>query len=404
MNERRWDLDWLRVLVFGLLIFYHIGMLYVADWGYHYKSSHQSGFLQNLMIAVNRWRLPLLFLIAGVAMRYLLHKVALHRFALLRSWRLLLPLFFGVLVIVPPQLYCEMIYNGDLVGVSYGEFYRAFFDLGHPWFEKYPAELLPHMDVNHLWFIRELWWFSMLALLLLPLLNWSKVQQLCGLWGRRGGAIGLLLIPAMVFSLLSLWVFPQSGEGVRIWSGFAFFIGGYLMAWNRPLWAAITQHRRIMGLVALITTLVLLYYYHTEYKLRTEPLTGWSLWLEYLFIQANRWAWLLVVLGYAQVHLNRPGRALGYLNEAVYPYYILHQSLLIVAMHALSQAALGPVFEPLAIIAITFAGCALLFEVIRRVRPLRVLFGLKWSAPRRTVASVNPARTVFTHVDKSGAG
>ena len=59
---RRADLDWLRILAFGLLIFYHIGMLYVADWGYHVKSHHSSEALQSLMLLVNPWRMPVLWL------------------------------------------------------------------------------------------------------------------------------------------------------------------------------------------------------------------------------------------------------------------------------------------------------------------------------------------------------
>jgi uncharacterized membrane protein len=30
-------LDWLRVIAMGILLMYHIGMVYVSDWGYHYK-------------------------------------------------------------------------------------------------------------------------------------------------------------------------------------------------------------------------------------------------------------------------------------------------------------------------------------------------------------------------------
>jgi hypothetical protein len=120
--HRRHDFDWLRVLVFAVLIFYHIGMLYVADWGFHYKSQYQSEILQNLMLLVNRWRLPFLFFISGVASRYLLQKYSLINFAKARTWRLL----FGVLVIVSPQLYVEMTKKEDL-HLSYWEFYIASF-------------------------------------------------------------------------------------------------------------------------------------------------------------------------------------------------------------------------------------------------------------------------------------
>ena len=114
MPERRYDLDWLRILVFGLLIFYHIGMLYVANWGFHFKSVYQSETLANFMLIVEPWRMASLWVISGIAIRFILVKVSLLRYTFVRSLRLLLPLLFGVLVIVPPQLYVEMTANGAL--------------------------------------------------------------------------------------------------------------------------------------------------------------------------------------------------------------------------------------------------------------------------------------------------
>ena len=67
MKTRRYDLDWLRVLAFGLLILYHTGMFYVADWGWHVKSVHQSEWLQLPMLLSNQWRMPLIFLVSGLA-------------------------------------------------------------------------------------------------------------------------------------------------------------------------------------------------------------------------------------------------------------------------------------------------------------------------------------------------
>src|SRR5580692_2520770 len=100
--ERRVDLDWVRIAAFGLLIFYHVGMLYVS-WGFHIKSVHRVTALEPLMLVLNPWRLALLFLVSGVATRFMLRKSALGSLLRARSARLLIPLAFGMLVIVPPQ-------------------------------------------------------------------------------------------------------------------------------------------------------------------------------------------------------------------------------------------------------------------------------------------------------------
>lgn len=64
--ERRVDLDWVRIAAFCLLILYHVGMFYVP-WNWHIKSAHPVAALEPLMLALNPWRLALLFLVSGVA-------------------------------------------------------------------------------------------------------------------------------------------------------------------------------------------------------------------------------------------------------------------------------------------------------------------------------------------------
>ena len=377
MTARRYDLDWLRVLVFGLLIFYHIGMVYVADWGFHYKSEHQAQWLKSLMILVNQWRLPLLFLISGIAMRFLLNKVELLRFVGLRTLRLWIPLLFGIWVIVPPQLYIEMTINGDLPDISYWQFYRAFFDLSHPYFEKYQSGIFPHVDVNHLWYIRELWYFSMyLIMLYLPL-------KITGLFDRLSKLIDqhnvwlIIWVPTLIMTILSFVVFPEDSESIRKAEGFGFLCWGFLIGWNPHFWQTIKNYRKLLLFMAVGSFVILIVYYHTVYSERTESVVGWLKFSEMLLGNTNRWLWILMLLGYANQYLNHNHRYLSYLNQAVYPYYILHQSIIVVTAFSLSTFNLGPIIEPLLVIATTILGCAFGFEIIRRFAPLRLLFGLK---------------------------
>ena len=52
--NRRHDIDALRALAFGLLILYHLSMLYVTEWPWHVKSSYLSEALQLPMLMLNR--------------------------------------------------------------------------------------------------------------------------------------------------------------------------------------------------------------------------------------------------------------------------------------------------------------------------------------------------------------
>ena len=80
---RRHDIDALRALAFGLLILYHWGMLYVGgeDWGWHLKSPYLAEWLQLPMLAVNRWRMDLIFLVSGLSVHFLLRDTRIGRFS-----------------------------------------------------------------------------------------------------------------------------------------------------------------------------------------------------------------------------------------------------------------------------------------------------------------------------------
>jgi len=76
MPARRYDLDWLRVIVFGLLILFHTGMFYTANWGWHAKSTYQSQTLESFMLIIEPWRMAVLWVIAGIAIKFVLAKVS----------------------------------------------------------------------------------------------------------------------------------------------------------------------------------------------------------------------------------------------------------------------------------------------------------------------------------------
>lgn len=212
--KRRYDLDWLRCLAFGLLIFYHTGMLYVERWSFHYKSQYLSSGLEYLMLLASPWRMSLIWFIAGVALATLLQHCQswpdLLQQALRRSLILLLPLMIGLWLIVPPQLYAEMVQKEGMT-LTYWQFYQAFWVTDHPLFANFQSGVWPHVDVNHLWFLRSLWQFSLLILLLSPLLRSNTMQRLCQrLFTVHLGWL-LLLLTVLILGNRLL----NTGDGIR---------------------------------------------------------------------------------------------------------------------------------------------------------------------------------------------
>ncbi len=161
---RRYELDWLRVMAFFLLILFHSGMPYVThDW--HINNSETSIPLTWLWDFFHNWRMPLLFMISGCGIWFALGNRTAGQFLKERSTRLLIPLVFGVFVIVPPQVYLQRLAEGQNFD-SYIAFYPHFFD-GNFFTGG-------NFTPNHLWFIYSLFFYSVAAL---PLMLFLKIGK-----------------------------------------------------------------------------------------------------------------------------------------------------------------------------------------------------------------------------------
>ncbi|MCP5061069.1 MAG: acyltransferase family protein, partial [Ignavibacteriae bacterium] len=153
-NERRYDLDWLRVIAFYLLIIYHTALIFVS-WEFHIKNKQISEIAEPFLIFLNQWRLPLLFLISGIGVRFALKHRVPKVFIKERSTRLMIPLLFGMFVIVPPQIYFEHLQN-SVDYSSYFDFYKTVFN-----FVAYPEG---SFSWHHLWFLPYLFSYSVIGL------------------------------------------------------------------------------------------------------------------------------------------------------------------------------------------------------------------------------------------------
>ncbi|GAB2912670.1 acyltransferase family protein [Rheinheimera gaetbuli] len=375
-TSRRYDLDWLRVLAFGLLIFYHTGMLYVEHWGFHYKSQYLSSTLEYLMLLSSPWRMLLIWFISGYALGVVLQRIAgLRQFALFaarRSVLLLLPLMTGLWLIVPPQLYAEMLQDG-VHNLSYWQFYQAFFDLQHPLFTNYQSGVWPHVDVNHLWYLRSLWQFTLLLLLLLPLLNLRLVQRVAGRLLQLALPWQLLLL-----TLLLLLIYARTeGDSSRELAGFCFLLLGLLNVRHVGLWQQLSRSVNWLGVLCLLNYLLLVASYflnRQELPAPWQTLNQQLLHLSYALQAAAMTFWLLAI---AQRYLNRPQRYLALANRAVFPVYLLHQSLIIIVALYLTPFALGGPAEALLVVLFTLLGSAVLLLMLWRLPLLAPFFGLK---------------------------
>jgi peptidoglycan/LPS O-acetylase OafA/YrhL len=368
LGSRRYDLDWVRIGAFMLLIFYHVGMYYVT-WDFHVKSDHASSTIEPLMMLTSPWRLSLLFLVSGVATAYLLARGSGNF--------MLVPLVFGMAVIVPPQSYLEVVEKVGYGG-SFAQFYRLYIT-GYHGFCREDCLIMPTW--NHLWFVAYLWVYTLVLFILVWLapriIPWLKEQA-----ERRLAGLGVLLWPIALLAAARIGLvarFPANHALVGDWynhaSYFPVFLLGFALAGTRAPWEALQRFRwhslgaAILGWSSLCTYFGI---YAADTAVPPEALR----WLMRGVFGAQQWLAIAAVLGFAHRHLMRDNAARRYLTAAIFPVYILHQTVIIVLAHALKPANMAPPVEGLLLIMTTAAACFLAYELIRRIRILQPLFGV----------------------------
>lgn len=385
---RRHDLDWLRIIAFGLLIFYHIGMFFNTE-GWHAKSSHANDAMEPIMWLSSPWRLPLLFFISGVALRFLSDKLGSARFARERFVRLFPVILFGMYVIVAPQTYVELLRAGE-IGPNVWDFYQGYaFQWDGPWSVHTPTW-------NHLWYVVYLVVYSLLLAPLIPLLRSGAdggfMQRAGELFARPVlGPVLLVALPVIPFLVIRFTLaaqFPTTHALLDDWANHAgsltILLYGYAFAKNAALWCAVDRALPVVGgLTLLLFAFLLAAYTNLEAALEHDAI----IWTARIGRIVFAWSIILTLAGLAQRFLNRDGPARRYLTEAIFPFYILHQTITVTAGYWMAQQGWGVWTEFAALTAVTLGGCVLGFEIIRRVAWLRPLFGLKGMPRPRPVAT-----------------
>ena len=374
---RRHDLDALRVLALLSLIAYHCAMLYVDEWDWHIKSAYLQEWLQWPMLAMNSWRMSLLFLISGLAIGLYEPARAPGRFALQRTLRLFVPLLFGMFATVPVQAYCQGVTNGT-IEPGYGAFLLRYWQV-QPWPEGGWDGAEHGVTWNHLWYLAYLWVYTLVLTALLPLLESAPGRR----WQQRLGELrgaNLVLLPALPLVLYMLVLMPRFeithdllGDWFNHAQSFTVFLFGYALARSEAFWTELARQRRALGwgAVAMLAVYVPLLKLDVEFA---EPvLAAIRAWRGLLV-----WVVLLALLAWARHALDRPFRWLPYASEMVFPWYVIHQTATVALAYWLVPMRLGAAPESLLVVGGTLAACLLGGEVVKRVGVLRPLFGLKW--------------------------
>jgi glucan biosynthesis protein C len=387
--------DCLRTLAMIALFFAHVAHIFDFDLEASIKNPETSLAASVFMFFVVQWVNALLFLLAGTSQWFSLHSRSRRAYLRERVNRLLIPLLFGSAVLIPWIGYMSALNHASFEGSFWAyvpvHFERTWASLQIPALHHGPIAL--YYTSWHLWFLGYLLIFSALSLCLLR--GHARTSWLAALCERRVGLL-VLGVPIVVVKIGLGAAFPAYLDWSDTLVFFACFIYGWLFMTDGRFFRAVERDALWWVTVGCAAFALLLGSHVLGYLPRWLAQPGYT--PDYLFYQGllavNAWAWVLGLVGCGLRWLNVEHAALEYAHGAVLPFYVLHQVAVATVGTIVVGWSVGIAMKFIVISGVAFTATILTYEVVvRRSRPLRVLFGLKPAVSARRSRSA-PARAV----------
>jgi peptidoglycan/LPS O-acetylase OafA/YrhL len=377
-------LDWLRVLaIFGVFLFHAVHPFDISsDWTI--KNAELSEAVTVFLGLLFPWGMPFFFLIAGAGSWFALRRRTAGQFATERLQRLLIPFVVGCVLLSPIMLYFQW-RNVALRDLWHGPFWQYVLlhraGLSPRWFGEIGY---------HLWFLAFLFCFSLLSL---PIFLWLKgksgqalVSRLGGMCARRGGIL-LFILPLLLVRLGLKPFFPLEQDWADFFYLMTMFVLGFVLYAHKGFTRAIRRDGPILVVMVIVSTVAWAWL-----ALSDESLDLWASprtvrdFLLWTVITINSWCWTTLMLFIGMRYLDFSNKWLEYGQEAVLPFFLLHQPVIVAIAFYVVQWQVGIPVKLLTVVLGSFVASIALYElVIRRIGPLRILFGMKAAAKPLTV-------------------
>src|SRR6056297_871573 len=368
-TERKYEIDWLRILLILSVFLFHVGMIF-NSWDWHIKNETQYPGLRYIMSFLHYWRMPMLFFISGVGTYFALGKRKIGAYVKERTNRLIIPLIFGIFLLVPIQVYMERTEQYS----SLWNFYLHLFD------GIYPSG---NFSWHHLWFLVYLFFCSMLIIPFIKFYQSNKSLKFKLFLQRtihsRFG-LYLFVVPLLISQIILRPYFPdETHDFVNDWSyitlAFIYFLYGFILLSNDKFIREIYNKRHGMMIMAAFFTIII---YAASHIFPKEIIgTVWD--VSSLFLS---WFLCLSLVGYAQIWLRIDSKWRKIGNEMIYPFYLLHQPVIVFLGYYIVQFDVNDFIKFLMVLLSSFIlTITLYFLVIRPSKYLRIIFGVKKIIP-----------------------
>jgi glucan biosynthesis protein C len=373
MKNRLYFIDYIRVFAFLLLILFHSALPFV-NYNWEVKNEQKSEILLSIVLWFHQWRLPLLFFISGVGIYFSLKNRNIFKFTVERFRRLFIPLVFAMLFAIPVQVYVEYLQKGRVTG-NYFEFYPSVWN-----FVPYPDGSLTW---SHMWFIVYLLTF---ILILIPLFSIMKIKMIEKYKDEFSNVLSSKYLIFLVFFIqyYNYYQFylkyPEQGSLVEDWfvfnSSITYLILGYLLASSNQFWNNCERYRKISLFFAIITSTILFVNYYLPNVLPKKE--GMDAQVYFLLDALQIWSIIMTIIGFAKKHLNTSTSILQYLNQAVFPFFIIHQTIIVALGYWIVQLKVSILSKYMLLSVCSSIIIYALYEyVIRRTKLTRFLYGMK---------------------------
>lgn len=373
IQPRLYYIDWIRIIAFSLLILLH-GMVPFTAIPWEINNDERSESLTRIVFWLHQWRLPLLFFVAGLGIHLSMKSRTIASFYGERFRRLFIPLLFAMFFFIPIQPYFEFLQKGK-ISPGYWNFYQQVWE-----WKVYPDGPLTW---SHMWFIVYLIAF---ILVLFPIFLLGKQKWVVGkraqLEHHFGNPLllGFAVLPIIGIIYKLFIEYPENGSLTEDWFAFTMFVTmlvyGYLVGASQAFWNKADHYRWITGGIAFISGTILFFVYWTPMPVFTVKDNRFVMYC--VWNGVHIWSMILFWCGMAKHYLNKPSPVLRYLNEAVYPYFIIHQTIMVALGFYIVQWSLPMLIKCVLLIAISVMMVMAVYHLlIRKTKLTRFLFGMK---------------------------
>lgn len=363
---RRYEIDWIRNISILLLFVYHTAAIFCSLGDFYIISENPNTFANIFILILFVWYMPMLFFLAGASTHFALEKRNLKDYLKERVKRLLVPIIFGIIVLVPPQTYLARLWRGES-NLNYIEHLQFFFtNIGD--FTGFDGGFTP----AHLWFIAYLFVVSIIGGVIISKFFKSDLGQNTLLKIRN-----ILLSKYSFVFLISLGLFTDffpSIMGKSLVGCLTIFILGYIVYQDSILIDKIKEYRfkyLISFVFSGLTGVLYVFFVRND----SYPIVSWV--IESLLRNTVLVSAIGGIVGFGSIYLNKSNSTLKYLNKSAFPVYIIHQTILLCIAFVVVPLISSTDLAMFVIIVLSFICTFVVYEIIKEVKIFNFLLGMK---------------------------